>query len=78
MKEYDDMKCFVKKYKLRTAGAQGATMEITLPREAVEREARCLGISEEVAVERLVGVWRFGDFRGLHLDFELKKEGSQE
>lgn len=69
----DDKKAIVKKYKLRTAGAQGATIEITLPRQAVEREARNLGISEEEAVEKLMGVWRYNSFRGLHLDFEVKK-----
>jgi hypothetical protein len=72
----DDKRAIVKKYKLRTAGAQNATIEITLPREAVEREARRLGISEEEAVDKLVGVWRYNSFRGLHLDFEVKKEVS--
>lgn len=71
----DDKKAIVKKYKLRNAGAQGATIEITLPKEAVEREARSLGISEAEAVGKLTGVWRYNSFRGLHLDFELRKEG---
>jgi hypothetical protein len=70
----DDKKAIVKRYKLRTAGAQGATIEITLPKEAVEREARRLGISEEEAVEKLIGVWKFNSFHGLHLDFELKPQ----
>ena len=70
----NDKSAIVKKYKLRTAGAQGATMEITLPREAVEREARCLGLTEEEAVKKLIGVWRYNGFKGLHLDFEVKKE----
>lgn len=74
----DDKKVIVKKYKLRTAGARGATIEITLPKAAVEREARRLGISEEQAAERLVGVWRYNNFRGLHLDFELKKKGASQ
>ena len=69
---FNDKNAIVKKYKLRTAGAQGATIEITLPKEAVEREARLLGISEEEAVEKLRGVWRYNSFRGLHLDFEVK------
>lgn len=69
----DDKKVIVKKYKLRTAGAKGATIEITLPKEAVEREARRLGISEQEVAKKLVGVWRFNNFRGLHLDFELKE-----
>jgi len=70
----DDTKTIVKKYKLRTAGAQNATIEITLPKEAVEREARRLGISEEEAGQKLLGVWRYNSFRGLHLDFEVRKE----
>jgi len=69
----DDKKLIVKKYKLRTAGAQGATIEITLPKGAVEREARRLGLSEEEAVEKLVGVWRYNSFPGLHLSFETRK-----
>jgi energy-converting hydrogenase A subunit M len=70
----DDKKAIVKKYKLRTAGAQNATIEITLPKDAVEREARALGISEEAVAECLIGVWRYNSFRGLHLDFEVRKE----
>jgi hypothetical protein len=74
----DDKKAIVSKaYKLRVAGAGGATIEITVPKAAVEREARALGINEEAAVERLVGIWRYDSFRGLHLDFELKKEASK-
>jgi hypothetical protein len=70
---FDDKEAIVKKYKLRTAGAQGATIEITLPKEAVEREARRLGINENEVVKKLVGVWRFNSFQGLHLIFELRK-----
>lgn len=70
----DEKKAIIKKYKLRTAGNQGATIEITLPKAAVQREARRLGISEEEAVEKLIGVWMFNDFKGLYLHFELKKE----
>jgi len=69
----DDKKVIKKRYKVRLAGSQGSTMEITLPKEAVEREARRLGISEK-DVEKLVGVWRFNEFQGLHLDSEVKKE----
>jgi len=70
----DDKRVIVKKYKLRTAGARRATIEITLPKEAVEREARHLGISEKEATEKLIGVWRYNAFRGLYLSFE-EKEG---
>ena len=74
----DDKKVIVRKYKLRTAGARGATIEITLPKHAVEREARRLGLSEEDAVERMMGVWRYNSFSGLHLDFELKENVSKD
>lgn len=70
----DDKEVITRKYKLRTAGAQNATIEITLPKDAVEREARRLGVSEEEAVKKLVGVWRYNSFQGLHLIFELKKD----
>ena len=67
----DDKKMLKKTYKVRFAGG---AYEITLPRVAVEREARRLGVGEEEVLERLVGVWRFNEFRGLHLLFELKEE----
>jgi hypothetical protein len=70
--QLDDKKLILKKYKLRTAGAQGATIEITIPKAAVEREARRRGINEDEATDKLLGVWRFNSFRGLHLDFERK------
>jgi len=66
----DDKKMLKKTYKVRFAGG---AYEITLPKVAVEREARRLGISEEDVVEKLVAVWRFNAFRGLHLDFEVKE-----
>ena len=72
--EIDDKKVYKRKYKLRRTGAQGSTIEITIPREVVEREARCLGITEEEAVEKLLGVWRYNNFHGVHLSFEPKKE----
>jgi len=72
--QIDDKKVIMKKYKLRRAGAQKATIEITIPREAVEREARRLGISEKEAVGKLLGVWRYNSFQGLHLDFEPTKK----
>jgi len=72
--DVDDKNVIKKKYKLRKTGAQNATIQITVPKAAVEREARRLGITEKEAVEKLLGVWRYNAFRGLHLDFEIKKE----
>ena len=69
--EIDDKKVIMKRYKLRRAGAQKATIEITLPKEAVEREARRLGVTEEEVAEKLLGIWKYNEFHGLHLSFEL-------
>jgi len=76
--DVDDRKVIKRKYKLRRTGAQNATIQITVPKAAVEREARRLGINEEEAVEKLFGVWRYNSFLGLHLDFEMKKEAQSE
>ena len=76
--QIDDKKVIMKRYKLRRAGAQKATIEITLPKEAVEREARRLGISEEEAAEKLLGIWKYNEFQGLHLSFELVEEKGDE
>jgi len=73
--QIDDTKVIKKKYKLRRVGAQRATIEITLPKEAVEREARRLGIGEDEAVDKLLGVWKYNEFDGIHLSFEtIEKE----
>lgn len=74
----EDGKVILRRYKLHRTGAQKATIEISLPKDAVEREARRLGVSEQEAAEKLIGVWRYNSFRGLHLDFELKPEGPPE
>lgn len=72
--EIDPTKVLIKTYKLRRAGARRATIEITVPKRVVEREARRLGVTEEEAVEKLLGVWKYNDFRGLHLSFELRED----
>jgi len=73
----DDKKVIIKKYRVRTTGNQGSTLETSIPREAFEREVRRLGLSFEEALQKLVAVWRFNSFHGLHLSFEpIDKEGS--
>jgi len=71
----DDKDVIIKRYKIRTTGKQGATLETSIPREVFEREARQLGLTVEEALAQLQAVWRFNNFRGLHLSFEpIKKE----
>ena len=66
----------IKRYRVRTTGNRGATIETSIPREAFEREARRLGLSVEEALKKLDAVWRFDSFSGLHLSFEPKRDVS--
>jgi hypothetical protein len=70
----DDKKVIIKKYRVRTTGKQGSTLETSIPREAFEREARRLGLHSNEALKKLVAVWRFNSFHGLHLSFEPAEE----
>jgi hypothetical protein len=70
--ELNDADVLRKTYKLRRTGDKGSTIEVSIPREVLEREARRQGLTLDEALEKLIAVWRFNSFRGLHLDFELK------
>jgi len=67
----DDKHVIIKRYKIRRTGKAGATLETSIPREVFEREARGLGLTYEEALKKLEVVWRFNNFRGLYLSFEL-------
>ena len=73
----DDPNLLLKKYRLRKTGAYGGSIETTIPQEAFDREARRLGLSRDEALEILQAVWRYGDFRGIYLAFEMV-ENSEE
>ena len=68
-----DEDVIIKTYRIRKTGSKGATIETSVPREVFEREARRLGLSVEDALKELVAVWRYNNFRGLHLSFEHPK-----
>ena len=70
----DDPNLLLKTYRLRKTGANGGSTEVTIPQEAFEREARRLGLSRDEALDILRAVWRYGDFRGIHLAFEEIKK----
>lgn len=59
-----------KRYKVRRTGGVGTTLEITLPREAYEREARIRGLTPEEFMEVYHAVWCYDSFEGLYLRFE--------
>ncbi len=74
----DDNKVIIKRYKIRPTGKAGSTLETSIPKEVFEREARRLGLTTEQALQELEAVWRFNDFRGLHLSFEPIEKETQE
>lgn len=69
----DDRHVIMKRYKVRRSGREGRTLETSIPREAFEREARRMDMSPDEAADNLDAVWRYNNFKGLHLSFERKK-----
>jgi hypothetical protein len=63
-----------KVYNLRPTGSRGTTVETSIPREPLEREARQRGLSVGEFVERFQAVWHFNDFGGLFLTFREKRD----
>jgi hypothetical protein len=72
--ELTDVNLIIKRYTLRVTGRNGRTVETSIPREVVEREARRQGLTLTEALERLEAVWRYNSFRGLLLSFEPREE----
>lgn len=68
-----DRNLIIKRYKLRLCGKEGRTVETSIPREVVEREARRHGLTLAEALQKLVAVWRYDSFAGLFLCFEEKE-----
>lgn len=73
-----DTNLIIKRYKLRPTGDQGRTIETSIPREVVEREARRHGLTLSEALKKLVAVWRYDSFAGLFLCFEPAVEQGSE
>lgn len=71
--ELKDENVIIKTYKIRTTGRAGATIETSIPREVFEREARRQGLTAKEALKKLVAVWRYNSFHGLHLTFEPRE-----
>ena len=68
----DDENLIEKRYNLRKTGREGRSIETTIPREVLAREAKRLGLTVEEALHQLDAVWRYDSFRGLLLTFEAK------
>jgi len=69
----NDEKVIMRRYKIRSVGNQNASIEITIPKEVFEREARRIGMTAQEALTQLIAVWRFNGFKGLHLSFEKRE-----
>jgi hypothetical protein len=69
----DDENMIIRRYCIRPTGKNAATIETSIPKEALEREARRRGLTVQQAINELVAVWRFNSFHGLFLSFEPKE-----
>ena len=68
----DLMETLETRYKLRLVGK---TVEVTIPRLPMERDARVLGLSTKEFMNRYAAVWHYDGFPGLYLTFQEKKRG---
>ena len=75
--QLSDRNLIIKRYKIRPVGKQRASIETTIPREVFEREARRHNMTDKEALNKLLAVWRFDNFHGLHLSFETPNQDSE-
>jgi hypothetical protein len=67
----DLMETLEKKYKFRLVGK---TVEVSIPRLPMERDARLLGLSIKEFMNRYAAVWHYDGFPGLYLTFQEKPQ----
>lgn len=72
--ELQDEDLFIKTYKIRQPMKGRHSVQTTIPIEAFEREARRRNMTFQEAVDKLVAVWRYNHFYGLHLTFEISEK----
>lgn len=61
---------YTKVYKLRTAGDDGRTIEVSMPREVVVKEARKRGMTLEEFIQRYRAIAHYNAFDGVFYGFE--------
>lgn len=62
-------------YKLRPTGnTENSSIETTIPRPVIEREAKKRNLSIEKFIEEYRAKWYANSFDGLHLKFEKREE----
>ncbi len=65
-----------RKYKLRTTGENGSSLETTVPSGVIKREANKRNMSVKDFTEKYRVVWYANSFDGLHLKF-VKEEDEE-
>lgn len=68
---------YTKAYKMRTVGEGDRSIEVTLPRQVIERAARRRGMSIEQFIEMFRAVAHFGDLEEVRYTFEPADTHSQ-
>jgi len=72
----DRKKALRRHYALRKTGEGGKSIETTIPREVVEREARRRGLEVSEFLEEYVAEVLYNDFHGVHITF-IKREKAE-
>ncbi len=67
-----------KKYSIRTTGKNGASYEITIPSEVIEREARRVDMDPDNFVDEYDAEVLYNGFKGIHIDFVKGEENQEE
>ena len=68
-------KTFTRVYQLRPTGEVGSTtVESSIPREPLEREAKSRGIAIAEFIRNYEIEWHYGDFPGLYVSFRQKDQ----
>lgn len=76
--QLDDKNLLIKRYTIRKTGRRGASLETTIPREVFAREARRNNMTVDEAIQKLKVVFRYGDFEGVFVTFELPNSNEKE
>lgn len=74
LKHHELENSLIKRYKIRSTGRAGCSIETTIPKEVFEREVRKRGITIEEALDSIEAVWHYSDSVGLLLTFEEAKK----
>ena len=64
---------YTRTYIMRTAGRRSRTIEVTVPRDVIVRQARRAGLTVEEYLKQYRAVASFDDFEGVHYHFEKYK-----